>query len=212
MYKISHDLTQTQAQSLTIRLSGKILQCLELLKLPLAELNEYVNSVIVDNPLLDMNSSIILTETPPSAEHDDRTSFYSSHKHTFFEKESDTDFLQYNGTLGTFENTYEELKLNLYFTDLTPYEINIGHYIIDNLDNHGFFTLNMNELCSEFNVPEPEAENILKTIQHLAGNGIGARNISECLILQIPDSNKDKPLIQKLLVSHLDDLAHGNLP
>lgn len=210
MYKISHDLTQTQAQSLTIRLSGKILQCLELLKLPLAELNEYVNSVIVDNPLLDMNSSIILTETPPSAEHNDRTSFYSSHKHTFFEKESDTDFLQYNGTLGTFENTYEELKLNLYFTDLTPYEINIGHYIIDNLDNHGFFTLNMNELCSEFNVPEPEAENILKTIQHLAGNGIGARNISECLILQIPDSNKDKPLIQKLLVSHLDDLAHGN--
>lgn len=86
MYKISHDLTQTQAQSLTIRLSGKILQCLELLKLPLAELNEYVNSVIVDNPLLDMNSSIILTETPPSAEHNDRTSFYSSHKHTFSKK------------------------------------------------------------------------------------------------------------------------------
>ena len=210
MYKTSYDLNQAQSQVLTTRLSGKVLQCLELLKLPLAELNEYINSVIVDNPLLDMNSSIMLTEAPQSVEHEGQTFFHSSHRHTVSEKNPDTDFLQYNGTLGTFENTYEELKLNLYFTDLTPSEINIGLYIIDNLDNHGFFTLSMRELCSEFSITEPEGENVLKVIQHLAGNGIGARNVSECLILQIPDSNKDKPLIQKLLGSHLDDLAHGN--
>ena len=84
---------------------------------------------------------------------------------------------------------------------LTPEEKQLGEYLIGSLDDDGLLRKSIDTLIDELaiyqgiNATPQEAEHVLSIIQDFDPAGIGARNLQECLLLQIK-RKEDSPLKQ----------------
>jgi len=86
--------------------------------------------------------------------------------------------------------------------------------IIYNLDDAGYLRFPMQEVLDGMDVPVglDMAERALKMVQSLDPKGVGARDLSECLLLQVEDDDPDAELKRTLLKDHLDDVTRNKLP
>lgn len=92
--------------------------------------------------------------------------------------------------------------------DLTdPTDRLIGLQLIDLLDESGYLTADLGELASRLGCDVSRIEATLKKMQRFDPPGIFARNLRECLALQLADRNRLDPAMQTLL-DHLDLLAN----
>ena len=82
--------------------------------------------------------------------------------------------------------------------------------LIGNLNDDGSLTVDLDQLAEEQGVdPEMMLEALL-LIQEFDPVGVGARNLSECLLLQIKADLPDNPLVRPLVERHLENLANKN--
>ncbi|MEO1934518.1 MAG: RNA polymerase factor sigma-54 [Myxococcales bacterium] len=98
----------------------------------------------------------------------------------------------------------EHLEWQLQVTDLAPRGIEIASWIIGNLDDRGFLRATIEELARQANAGESEVEEILKTIQSLDPVGVAARDLRECLMLQLKAKRIRDPLVLVIVDEHLD--------
>ena len=98
--------------------------------------------------------------------------------------------------LGIFTNTDEDLK--------------IGQEIIGNINENGYLRVPLEEISSKLQVSTEKVEKVLKLIQHFEPAGVGARTISECLLIQLDLLNENDPLLRKIVEFHLTDVAKKN--
>ncbi|MEW6074742.1 MAG: RNA polymerase factor sigma-54 [Candidatus Omnitrophota bacterium] len=98
--------------------------------------------------------------------------------------------------LGMFANSDEELR--------------VGSEIIGNIDDNGFLKATVDELVAVLHVSCEEVEKAIALIQQFEPAGVGARTVSECLILQLKRNCEDGPLLIKIVESHLEDVAKKN--
>ena len=123
---------------------------------------------------------------------------------------------------------YDHLRDQLVLMRLTPREMLLGEEIIGNIDENGYLTCTLVEVLESLNdwladagedwaredgeVPEPfstdEAEEMLRTIQAFDPPGIGARNLRECLILQLRDLGEDETLVYRIVSDYFDQLIN----
>ena len=82
--------------------------------------------------------------------------------------------------------------------------------IIDRLDEAGYLPMSLREVAEELGLPLAEAEAGLALVQTLDPTGIGARSLSECLVLQAKEADRHDPCMARLL-DNLDLLARGEL-
>ncbi|MGP1436065.1 MAG: RNA polymerase factor sigma-54 [Phocaeicola sp.] len=113
---------------------------------------------------------------------------------------------------------YDELKDQLMMQNLTEKERGIGEYLIGSLDDDGLLRKSLSSVADELaiyqgvNANEDELRKILKVIQSFDPAGIGARDLQECLLLQIrrkPDSPLKK-IEQDIITRCLDDFMKKN--
>jgi RNA polymerase sigma-54 factor len=114
----------------------------------------------------------------------------------------------------------EMLKDQYRFMLSTEDELKLADYIVDSMDENGFLTEDLDTLAENFSfknnrwVSEKEIEDMLYFIQSLEPSGIGARNVCECLTLQLkrlPQSNDVEKAID-LLENYYVDLKNRNMP
>jgi len=93
-------------------------------------------------------------------------------------------------------------------------ELAVATAIIDAIDESGYLTLSLEELCQglqdEFPVTPAEAEAVLKQVQRFDPQGVGARSPAECLLLQLEALPEDTPWLaeaRRLVEQHLELLA-----
>ena len=86
----------------------------------------------------------------------------------------------------------------------------IGLYLIDNLDNAGYLTIKLIDAASALGCNEELVRQTLNRLQTFDPPGIFARNLSECLALQLQDKNRLDPCIRKFL-DNLELLASHKL-
>jgi RNA polymerase sigma-54 factor len=112
----------------------------------------------------------------------------------------------------------EALIEELSFLDMDPRRRRLAEYLIYSLDDRGYLENALEEIAVEANEPgEPEvsvaeleaALNELRSISHPA---MGARDLKECLLLQIDAHGLDQPLLRTIVANHLEDLEHNRLP
>jgi RNA polymerase sigma-54 factor len=82
----------------------------------------------------------------------------------------------------------------------------IGRHLIHTLDEAGYLTEDLAEVAARLQVPPEEAEAALRLIQSLEPSGVGARNLAECLAIQLGERNRLDPAMQALL-AHLHLVA-----
>jgi RNA polymerase sigma-54 factor len=105
------------------------------------------------------------------------------------------------------EHLAEQARLTL----KEPVERLIGQFLIDLVDDAGYLNADLEALSEKLGAPSALVERVLAQLQTFDPPGVFARNLAECLALQLKEQNRFDPQIAKLL-SHLDLLAAHNLP
>ncbi len=111
--------------------------------------------------------------------------------------------------------TLQEYLLDqFHYFDCSPMVREFGEYLIQNLDPNGRLQSSLPELVQVFGRPIPleEAEKALKLIQRLDPLGIGARDLKECLLLQITPETPLRDVLFTIISQHLDDIVQNRLP
>ena len=101
-----------------------------------------------------------------------------------------------------------------HYFDVPPEERAFGEYLIQNLDDNGRLQSSLPELCQVFGstMTLPKAEHVLSLIQKLDPPGVGARDLKECLLLQIKPDTPLREQMMTLITGHFDDLLQNRLP
>lgn len=111
------------------------------------------------------------------------------------------------------EHLLEQLHLKSFDPALWP----VLEQIVYSLDERGFLTYPLEDVRetlakNDQHFSDDEMQWGLDTIQSLTPNGVGARSVPECLLLQISPNDPDRPVFEKLLLEHWDDVLKNRLP
>ncbi|MCR4428729.1 MAG: RNA polymerase factor sigma-54 [Caldiserica bacterium] len=182
------DLSQVQQQQL--RLSPKLQQSVLILELPLAELREFINKELEENPLLE-------EETTPN-EQDLQEDFGVEGA------QSERGFLQIQAPEPDL-HTYLRLQLGMHLSSLE--DLSIGEEIIDCIDDDGYLRIPPREIARRLKVEEKRVKEVLEIIKTFEPTGVGARDLKECLLIQLEEKGEASPLLKELIQNHLPLLS-----
>lgn len=89
-------------------------------------------------------------------------------------------------------------------------DLDIAEYLVGSLNSHGYVTVTVAEVAQTLRVPECRVEEVLRALQSLDPPGIGARDLRECLLIQLAafeDRGNAHPVARRLLHDHLHELG-----
>lgn len=102
----------------------------------------------------------------------------------------------------------EHLLTQLHMQRLEEQDIQIGEYIIWNIDEDGYLSCSVEVIAQNLNVDPERVEEILQVIQHFDPVGIGARNLQECLLIQLKEKTPFNALAYQIIESCYDDFTN----
>jgi len=94
--------------------------------------------------------------------------------------------------------------------DMSPDEKQIASVITGNIDERGYLAMPLEELATQEKFDLELAEDILDVVQRLDPPGVGARDLKECLLLQIRNSHMRNGIVEKIIDCHLPELENRN--
>ncbi len=218
---IKLDVKLTQKLVLTPQLQ----QAIKLLQLPQLELAQAINQELEVNPFLEEipkeeSEEVTEAEQADSEEEDplplEKLTTFRIDDY-FEERGSDgRDLGYFNPGIEerpSFENflrsptsLYDHLLWQLNMMNI-PAEIRqVAEAIVGNLDENGYFRLPLEEIARICNTDLKTVEEALRVVQDLDPPGIGARDLKECLLLQIRQSGLQGTLVERIVQNNLKDL------
>ena len=102
----------------------------------------------------------------------------------------------------------EYLLSQLHMIDLSEKEIVIGEYIIWNINEVGYLTYDLDLIATNLDVAIEQVEKVLKIIQKFDPPGIGARDLQECLLIQLMEVPNANELAVVIIKDHFDDFKN----
>jgi RNA polymerase sigma-54 factor len=102
------------------------------------------------------------------------------------------------------------LLWQLRMADLDVEGERIAALIIGNLDNDGYLRASLEEIAEEVGCEPVRVEQVLKIVQSLDPPGVAARDLKECLLLQLAAFGVQNPLISAIVEDHLHNLGNRN--
>jgi len=216
-------LTQTQRQEL--KLSPQQIQLMKLLQLPLIELEQRIKEEIEANPALEEEARDDYDDNEPIADegdngenddyNDDEVDFSKDDEFdiTDYLQEEDIDDYSYKLQTNNYsadddlyeapivnEETFQDyLTQQLSYRDLTEEQMEIGEYIIGNLDDNGYLSRPVANIVDDMlftmnvTTTEEEVTKVLHIVQELDPPGIAARDLQECLLIQLKRHQEENP-------------------
>ena len=97
-------------------------------------------------------------------------------------------------------------------TDLPKSDIQLGELLIGNIDDSGFLTTTPEEVAGNTGLDVEDLNRLLQLVQTFHPVGVGARNLRECLLIQLKRLGKEGALEWKIISNHLEDLAKKRYP
>ncbi|MCI2082993.1 MAG: RNA polymerase factor sigma-54 [Bacteroidales bacterium] len=199
-------LKQTIQQKIVQRLSPLQIQTIKLLELPTLELEQRIKKELEENPVLDDgsdNSDDQDGDSEDTRAKDVSLSEYSGDDSTpsykLYVNNQGKDLKPEYNTFSVRESFQQSLKQQLGYYGLDDRSYRIAAFIIGMLDDDGYLRRDIESLCDDISfrlnietAPE-EIEKLLKIIQGFEPVGVGARNLQECLVLQM-ESHSEGPV------------------
>ena len=231
MMNMGHRLVQTQSQRLM--LTQKMQQALQILQYNAQELDIHVQQELETNPTLDRVASDNGVEQAPPTKSTLETHDDAGYTDVDFELDQYTskydqrlregqDFAvnhdmgerrdYYQNSITKEESLPVKLMTLLELSIQDEQHLSIGERLIGDIDDRGYFGGDLSEISEELNLPLEEIERMLYRIQKFEPIGVGARDIIECLLLQIHSTYPDEPELCELLEDHFEALQHRKIP
>ena len=139
-----------------------------------------------------------------------QTDFGWEDYHQSKQHNSDEDFDYFEKRLKNTASLYEHIQQQIELTFSNKIEKSIAFSLVDNLDEAGYFRGDTAKISQKLNISQEKIQSILKKMQTFEPTGIFARNLQECLSLQLKEQNKLDPMMEKFL-NNLELLAAGKL-
>lgn len=207
-------------------LAPQLRQSLEVLQAPVLELQTLIRQHLEQNPALEErlehHETIELESSPaPSAEeiseeelqrwlaYDEawRERYERNRLARGFSGEEEERHQRLLDSLSKPESLQEHLLRQIEFTDASPEEREIARLLIGSLNDDGYLNVTLGEVAETTRVPLNRLEAALRLVQDLDPPGIGARDLKECLRLQLARQGLEQSLAARIVDSHLGDLA-----
>ncbi len=193
-------LKQGLQQKLQTKLSPLHIQTIKLLELTTLEMEQRIKKELEENPVLDeaIDNDDLEDGTPKNVSlsdypADDPTPSYK----LYVNNQGKDEKPQYN-TFSVKESFQQSLQTQLGYRKIDERVRTIAEFIIGSLDDAGYLRRDLESIADDISfkknisVTEEELEKILEMIQEFEPVGIGARDLQECLILQMKAKSKTK--------------------
>lgn len=198
MMQTGIQLMQEQRQQLIM--TPELRQALAILQYSITELNAYLQEKVTENPVLDWEDRILNKSVGT-----DFATLRQSGRNRTSDRESEAWWENISGQ----ESLYEQMEAQLRFTNLNTEQKKIARFMLGNLDDRGYLNVSVDDVCKRFNIASEQVEYILKVLQQFEPAGICARNLRECLLLQLDRMGEVNPLLKKIVQHYLLRLANG---
>ena len=211
-------IKQGLEQKLQQKLSPLQIQTIKLIEMPVQALEQHVREVMNDNPVVDDSPQGGDDETRDVSisEMEDRENSGGSLEDNY--RTQDDDIPSYNlhvnnwgkderpeyNTFSVKQSFTQSLMEQLGYRNLTDHERTVATFLIGSLDDDGYLRRDIESIVDDLafraNVESnaEEVERMLKVIQQFEPSGVGARNLQECLIIQLEDK-KRTPAVENTL-------------
>jgi RNA polymerase sigma-54 factor len=225
-----------QRQSLALQqvLSPQLQQSLLILQTPLLELRNLVQQEMETNPVLEE-----LAENPTPGEPTDAEASADENFKEEFEKlvSLDEEWRNYMAQSSSYssdggrgskqaddkrqflfdsipvqETLQQNLVAQLNQSVLEAGERKAAELIIGNVDDDGFLQSSPEEMALNSGIPQDDFERMLGRIQTFYPAGVGARDLRECLLIQLRRQGKEHSLEYRIVSEHMEDLGRHRLP
>lgn len=221
--KMGFELNLTQTQKLIM--TPELRQAIQILQFNSVELMEYIDKQLEVNPFLesmDKNSEIAVKEENPINEKKSETKDEIDWKEVI-EKYDDISYKAYGNTVNTEERqtfeTYtskkmslkDHLMIQLGVSVKTQKEKRIGEFIIESLDRKGYLGCSLQDISLLLNEDVIEIERILRLVQSFDPVGVGARNLSECLMIQLKEKGIQDKNAYIIVEKYLESIATNKI-
>lgn len=231
------DTSQQMRTDMRLRMAPRMIQSMEILQLPLMALQERIDQELSENPVLvDLRESPATPEAdaeeapaaPEPAEEpgyegmddgdDWADSYAEAHRpsRAALSEEADRKHDAMQNMASRPRSLHDDLADQLGFLDAEPAVRSLAEYIIYNLDDNGYLPhgLGLSDMVRDFggDVTLAQAEEALALVQKLDPPGVGARDLRECLLLQLTPDIPCRETLHVLIANHLDDLHQNRLP
>ena len=103
-------------------------------------------------------------------------------------------------------NLYSHLLWQLQVSDLDETQRGIGGYIIGNIDSDGYLQTSIDNIMSETHQSREEVLRVLDIIHEFDPVGVGARDNSECLLIQLRFQGLGGSIAEKIVTDHMKQL------
>jgi RNA polymerase sigma-54 factor len=208
-------------------------QAIKLLQLSKLELQEVLNQELLENPLLEESAEEVKAEetqaeetkteneaaaepAPVETKEKEKDSFDEIDYDAYFQ-----DYIEYGynprgmgeeheefpieNTLTRPPNLSDHLTWQLSMSDASPRTKEIAQFIIGNIDEDGYLRASNDEICASGGYGMEEVETAVRAVQSLDPIGVGARDLRECLLLQLRFLEIDAPLVEVIIRDHWDE-------
>jgi len=214
-------LKQTLQQKLLQKLSPQQIQFIKLLQVPTASLDTRVKEELEDNPALEDGSLTNMNDPVddyPDKDPDDYDKQEDSYDEEFSVEEyiQEDDFKDYTNNyssddeddnkeipIAVQDSFFENLQNQLDLLALSDKQYIIGNQLIGSFDDDGYLRRPILSLIDDLafsqNVmaEESEVNEILSVIQEFDPPGVGARDLQECLLLQLKRKDQNNPIVKQ---------------
>lgn len=211
-------LEQRLEQAQKLILTQTMLQSLEVLQLPISELSNYLQEAALSNPILNVEDEPLPESSVLEIQREQELSS-RSHPTVFSQDEKATDFTTFFIKPRSFtEHLKEQLSQ---MRELDEHTLARCLFLVDSLSSSGYLDCSLEELAEETGQSLFDMEQALFVVQTLEPTGVGARSLSECLLLQLAEGRhfselnihlirKGLPLVAKHDIRALCSLLHAS--
>ena len=123
---------------------------------------------------------------------------------------NDDELPNYENIVTKSATLHEHLMAQVGELDFDETEKRIATVLIGNVDEKGYLGMPLEELCSQEHFDLEQVEGILDTIQRFDPPGVAARNLQECLLIQLRADKLRNGIVEQIVAHHLHDLETRN--
>ena len=209
-------ITQKQVLSLQQKLSPQQIQTIKLLELPAMQLEQRIKQEIENNIVLEEDERTPEEEEPQQISVDeylreDETPSYKSRINNYSKDDKQRPVILSEG-----RSLQEYLVEQLGYRNLSEREMRLATYLVGSIDEDGYLRRELDAIADDIaftlgiETTAEELERLLDGIHDLEPAGIGARNLRECLLLQmgqLPMNTPARRLARRILTDYFDEFV-----
>ena len=226
-------------QSQRVVMTPLLQQAIQLLQLSTLELQEVVQKELLENPLLEEMApetsdapdgqaapdvptvaapEPLVAEPPPSERQTDDLPFdlnavmFDDHEERSLVAQEDREDLPFENMVRSVSSLSDHLDEQLRFGTEDPLLRKIGNEIIGNIDEDGYLRAELSEIAARCSVTVEDAQRALTLVQSFDPPGVAARNIQECLLIQLKVDPNPDPVSVEIVEDHFEDLSRRRYP